>query len=182
MNIWPDLIKLIQLKPRFLFGIWFSGSIIIFGPDLLINGLGLDSFRLNYRIWIGLVTLCAFSFWLVQLIPFIQNKWLIRKRKNTVIQSLESLSDAEFALLLYCYENNRRTICLEITHSTASALCQKGLLDRSGVEIGSSIAWPFTVPFFVWEKLPGILTGERNKKPEIRRLLALYENKSWMSL
>lgn len=149
---WPDWLKVIQLKARFLFGIWLIGAFILFLPDRFADEFGIKTIRENYRGWIGIGTLAAFAFWLVQLIPSFQNRRAIKKIREEIIQSVNSLSPEEQLLLAFCLWRNQQTITLEITHRAAGALVAKGMLIRAD-GIGDTLAWPFTVPDFLWNHL-----------------------------
>lgn len=152
MSAWPDWLKLIQLKPRFLFGIWLVGVLVLFIPETVAGKFGIDVLRNNYRAWIGLATLAAFAFWVVQLIPGFQQRRLAKLRKKEVLKSLDSLSSEEWFLLAYCLHRGQQTICLKMGDKAATALCQKGLL-VCGTGVGDPLGWPFTIPMFVWEHL-----------------------------
>lgn len=152
MSGWSGWLKAIQLKPRFLFGLWLLGAIILFLPDAVAESFGIRDIRQSFRGWIGIGTLAAFAFWCVQLIPFYRAKRNTKNLRERVVRSLGSLSQEEWLLLAYCSNRNQRTIPLEITHRAANALVAKGILIRAS-GVGDSLAWPFTIPEFLWEHL-----------------------------
>ena len=47
MSVWSfDWIKVIQLKARYLFGIWFAGALILFSPISLAEKMGITISKL----------------------------------------------------------------------------------------------------------------------------------------
>jgi hypothetical protein len=148
----PDLLKVIQLKPRFLFGIWFLGSLVLLLPIRIIEVLGLGDIRGALSPWLGLVTLSAFSFWLVQLIPEYQKLRARRRMREEMTRSLEFISPEEWILLAYCLKNNQQTITLSIVDRVAGSLAARGILVRAA-GVWNQLAWPFTLHKIIWEHL-----------------------------
>ena len=147
-----EWLKVLQLKPRFLFGLGLVGMLLLFFPDGWAAKFGFRSIVENYRGWIGLGTIVSFAFWLVQLVPSWRQTRALKKHRQDVIHSLSSLSSEEAFLLGFCLHRNQRTLTLEMTHRAANALKAKGLLQMAS-GIGNQLAWAFTVPDFVWEHL-----------------------------
>ncbi|HEU6449655.1 MAG TPA: super-infection exclusion protein B [Verrucomicrobiae bacterium] len=170
MSPWPDWLKVIQLKPRFLFGLWLLGAIILLSPNGIAENFGIKNIRESFRGWIGIGTLAAFAFWCVQLIPLYQTKRNNKKRRQKIIQALNSLSGEERVLLAYCVCRNQQTINLEITHRAASALVAKSMLVMAS-GIGNQLAWPFSIPDFLWEHLrdnpDAVLQGIAHDDPQL---------------
>ena len=149
---WPDWLKVIQLKPRFLFGIWGLGALLLFLPDKTISVFGAVALRDSYRPWIGVTTLAAFVFWVVQLVPHMHQYISRWKQRREVIRSLESLSEEEWLILAYCMERNQRTITLTLADRVAGSLMAKGLLVMAS-GLGNQLAWPNTIPTHLWKHL-----------------------------
>ncbi len=152
MSAWPDWLKLIQLKPRFLFGIWLFGALLLFLPDRVAAGFGINDIRTALRGWIGILTLLALTFWLVQLLPLWHVKRSVKRAREQAFRSLQSLSAEEWQLVAYCLNRGQQTITLEVTHRAAGALKAKGIFLMAG-GVGNSLAWPFTIPDFLWKYL-----------------------------
>jgi len=150
-----DALDAIQLKPRFLFGIFLLGLLLLVLPAAITNVLGVTELRGQIRPWVGIATLAAFAFWSVQLWPRLSGWCQRRQARRAVLKSLDSLSAEESLILAYCLSRNRLTVLLATASrewNTATGLCEKGLLRRASV--GHSIlAVPFTVPDFVWTEL-----------------------------
>ena len=171
MTAFPDLLKVIQLKPRFLFGLSLVGLLLIFFPDALAAKFGFGEIRGTYRGWIGVGTIIAFAFWLVQLVP----AWLqmrdAKRYRSEVLGRIESLSPEEWLLLAFCVNRSQQTLTLEVTHRAANALKAKGLLAMAG-GVGNQLAWPYTVPGFVWSHISGdsrvLFPHEEHENPQVQ--------------
>lgn len=150
-----DALDVIQLKPRFLFGIFLVGLLLVVLPGAAANVLGVTALRDQIRPWIAIATLAAFAFWLVQLWPIASGWWQRRQHQKAIIARLDSLSEDERALLAYCLARNRSTLLLEANErwfNAATALCQKGLMQKATGVI-DACAWPHTIRDFVWAEL-----------------------------
>src|ERR1700676_1644054 len=101
MGLWPDWLKVIQLQPRFLFGLWLLGVLLLFLPTHAATFLGIASIRDHYRPWIGVGTLGAFAFCLVQLVPAIARTRSGRKYRAAVLKNLDGLTREERFELAY---------------------------------------------------------------------------------
>lgn len=147
-----EWLKVIQLKPRFLFGLLVLGLMLLLFPDSWATRFGFQGIRDSFRGWIGIGTLCALAFWLIQLIPFWRETRAIKRHKASVIDAISSLSPEEQMLLAFCVDRNQRTLTLEITHRVANALKSKGML-VAATGTGNSLAWAFTIPSHLWDYL-----------------------------
>jgi len=152
MSMWMDWLKIIQLKPRFLFGIWFFGALLLGLPQGLAEIFSLSEIRNSFRPWLGLLTLLSFSFWLVQLIPTGSSYLARRRLRKTLIRYLEFLSPEEWILLAYCLKNNQQTITLSIVDRVAGSLVARGILERAA-GVGNQMSWPYTIHNIVWDYL-----------------------------
>ncbi len=174
MSVWPDWLKVIQLQPRFLFGLCVLGALLLFLPAHAATALGIVEIRDHYRPWIGLGTLSAFAFWIVQLIPGITRIRSERKYRAAVLKNLAGLTGEERFQLAYCIHRGQRTMYLRLIDSAAQSLCSKGLLvpgDR-----GSILSLPFTIPLFAWDHIranPNTILRESEWKRS--DLLAAFE-------
>lgn len=152
MTTWTDWLKVIELKPRFLFAIWLVGSLVIFLPEPVAERLGTQEIRETLSPWLGLGTLAAFSFWLVQLIPLYREIRARQRYRAAAIRALDSISPEEWVLVAYCLKQNQQTITLSMIDREACSLEARGLLQRAD-GIGNRLSWPYTIPTFLWEHL-----------------------------
>lgn len=149
MSFSSDWLKAIQLKPRFLFGIWFLGMLVLFLPDFVAARFGIVEARIALQPWIGLGTLAAFSFWVIQLIPSLSSYWRKLKVRRQIIRALDFTSPEEWVLLAYCLKQNQQTVTLSLVDRAAKSLAARGILEPAG-GVGNQLAWPYTIPTFLW--------------------------------
>jgi hypothetical protein len=154
-GIWPDWLKAIQLKARYLFGLWLLGLLILLMPKAWADALRITPIRDTAGGVIGIATMAALVFWLVALLQTFQD-WRERCKRRTAIRlSLDTLSRQERWLLAYCLIRKRQTLLLSRISSSgnvAAGLCQKGLMiPAAGVQ--NRFAWPYSIPPFVWREL-----------------------------
>lgn len=147
-----DWIKVIQLRPRFLFGVFLITAFLLFAPSSLLSKLGISIQETWWKPYIGYLCLGSFIFWIVQMWPKVIY-WLDRKKyERTVINRLDSLSNEEWSIILYCLLKNQQTIIIPGIHSKASALVSKDILCYSRGSF-SALAYPFLIPDFLWKYL-----------------------------
>jgi len=159
MNLFSDWFKAIQLKPRFLFGFFILGILILLLPKDFAYFFGITDLRNQYRGWIGVGTLAAFCFWLVQLWPKFRD-WLdARQEEKKVLKNLNTLTKKEYLVLAFrLHRGTQRWNETEETreidfgeygdskHEIYSSLFQQGLLLEESVSI-------YQIPLFVWKHL-----------------------------
>jgi hypothetical protein len=143
MSAWPDWLKVIQLSPRFLFGLFVLGVMFLLLPDCAADFLGFTSIRTQYRGFVGIGTLAALIFCAVQLFPLAVKSIRRRQARNQTLASLDSLSVEERLLLAYCFFRGQKTVTLRFVDGVARALVAKGLL-VAATGAGSILEWPFT--------------------------------------
>ena len=145
-------LQIIHLKPRSLFGISIVGILLLFNPYGILISFGLENIVDEYRGLIGFITLVTIVFFVIELIPWIKNKYFIHSYNKQVLSYLESLSQDESFMLLYCKKNNMRSLSLSLTNSIANSLVSKGILEQAG-GTGNMTAWTYTVSDVVWNKI-----------------------------
>lgn len=65
-NYFSWLLKILDLKSRYLFGVCLFCSILIFSPKSWLATLGLYHILEQYRGWVGFVGFAVFIIWLVK--------------------------------------------------------------------------------------------------------------------
>jgi hypothetical protein len=152
MSFPVDWLKAIQLKPRYLFGIFMLGLLIVLLPKPITDTFGITEFREHYRSWVGLFTLAAFCLWLVHLWPWFYSRFVDTPRqKKTVSNYLDTLNELELFILRYCLFKGCQTVYLPFGNKVAQSLSQKGIVVPYSV--GDQIAFPYTIPTQVWNVL-----------------------------
>jgi hypothetical protein len=153
---WESVVKAVQLKPRYLFGIALAGFVVaLLLPDSLSDYLGMTTVLSVGRGWVSLAAILAFCLGIVQLFPSVQEWWCARKHRAIMLAQLDSLSKEEKLLLAYCVSRKRRTLLLDLNSTpanVAAGLSQKGLM-QPAMGTQNIFAWPHTVPTFVWEEI-----------------------------
>jgi hypothetical protein len=152
MSFSVDWLKAIQLKPRFLFAFGVLGSFIIFLPQSAARSFGFTDIPKSLRPLIGIATLGSFTFWVVQLIPEYRIFQSRKREKHRLVEALDSISGGEWVVLAYCLDINQQTIPLSLADRAGGMLASKGMLLRSG-GTGNQLAWPHTIPDFLWTYL-----------------------------
>ena len=179
MSAWFfDWIKAIQLKARYLFGIWFAGALILFSPISLADKMGITNFRQTHKHWIGLATIVAFVFWFISIWGIFHNYRKRQKREAAILEKVKFLSPEEKTILAYCVDRQQQSISLEITEKSASLLSQKGLLIK-GSGVHDVLYWPHTIPDFLWSHLctfKELIFGDLENQ-EAKQVLKRFENK-----
>jgi len=152
---WESVVKAVQLKPRYLFGIALAGFVVALLPDSLSDHLGMTTILSVSRGYISLAAILAFCLGIVQLFPSVQEWWRTRKHRAIMLAQLDSLSKEEKLLLAYCVSRKRRTLLLVLFSTpanVAAGLSQKGLI-QPAMGTQNTNAWPHTIPAFVWEEI-----------------------------
>ncbi|MCB9026110.1 MAG: superinfection exclusion B family protein [Bdellovibrionaceae bacterium] len=152
MKSLESYLKVIQLKPRFLFGLLAFGLIMILFPDDLATKFGFQKLRADYRGWIGIGTIAVFCMWLMQLIPAINRKYKGWQAKKTVLARLYTLSEYERDDLLHCIYKNQQTINASMIDGSVHGLTTKGILVM-GTGTGNRMSWPYTIPDYIWNHI-----------------------------
>ena len=156
-----DFLKLLfKVELGTLCGVVLFGVITLSLPDKAAHWLAVDRFRIDHGQEIGIATLFAFCLATTQ---FVHMWWKSRKQqlqriqmKEDILKGLEALSEEEQQLLAYCVNRQRRTFHARTASkifNTAVGLQQKHLLISGGPSY-SILAVPFTIPDYVWERLP----------------------------
>ncbi|MCK4356754.1 super-infection exclusion protein B, partial [Candidatus Bipolaricaulota bacterium] len=110
MSKFLDILKAIQLPPRFLLAASALGLLFLLMPVSWAQWLHIQGVLEDGRGWIALGTACAFAFGIAQLVPAMAR--LLRRRAaiRMRLKSLDSLSDGERILLGYCASRCKRTV------------------------------------------------------------------------
>ncbi len=180
--ILKDWLKVIQLRARYLFGIWIISLFFLFLPENLTSKFGFSLIIDEYRGWIGIITVCAFFFWIIQLIPIISKYLANRKQqiefRNKIEEHITTLSMEELIIIAFCLTRNQRTVNLPITYSAINSLRDKGFVTIATQ--GSIISCPFTIPSYVWNILQInrylIIPDELLERNDFRNALNRFED------
>lgn len=181
-NSIAEFLKVI-LSPKYLFGIWFIGFIILFAPESITDKFGLTEFIKSFRGWIGIISLISFSIWVSVLGVYFWNSLKERNLNNKyskeskleTLEQIRHLSQEEIFYLWMCIDKNQQTFVGYFFNPHITALVSKGLLLHPSL----TDAWncPFTIPSFVWDYL---LKNKKSFLPknidDLRSAYQTYEN------
>ena len=77
MSFWswlPDWVKTVRVRARYLFGVWCLGLLVLALPQWGAEFFGVTDFREVARPYVGVITLAAFVFWIIALVPWFQTR------------------------------------------------------------------------------------------------------------
>lgn len=149
-----DLLKVIELKIRYFFAVWIFGALLIFLPEEIKTKMAV-TIPENIRPWIGFATLAFFVLWfvlaIIHVISYLHSKYKDYQMRDDVLDQLNTLSDRERDIFIFCLSRNQRTIQRNITDGAVNSLMTKRLLTIA--RQGSVLSMPYTIPDFVWKRL-----------------------------
>lgn len=155
------ILEFVKLSPRQLIILSVIGIAVLFIPEDLARGLGLNNLPRPIRTTIGILTLFSTLSLIVHIADYfikaIQKRRRTHANQQVVLARLSSLSDNEYRIMSHCITMNQQTVTIHLlneANSAALALCSKGLLQQSiGGNRASMIVThepSYTIPDFVW--------------------------------
>jgi hypothetical protein len=132
---WPQLlISFRKISPAAMLAAAAAASIVLFGPDELVAGIGLREFRDTYRPWLGSALVASLSI-LAALVAHGSWDWLqgvLRRRgkRNQLKQYLLELTPREKEYLRPYIIGDQTVGVFEIGDGIAMGLCGKQILYR----------------------------------------------------
>jgi len=150
MSSVADWLKAVDIKPRYFFGIAAIGLLLLFLPENIANRFGVCELRSEYGGWIGAGTIAAMVFWMVQLLPLLSEGLARRKSNQKLIRELLELPDAEWFLLAYCLERNKRRFWFDPDAPIIDALHIKDMIRPIATYSGMR-KHQYTIPDGIWK-------------------------------
>lgn len=145
--------KILDIGPLKIFGLWLITACLLFLPEHIANAFGISALRNQYRGWIGMVSLSLLCWWIVQMVPHANARYVDKKAKSAlpakITSTLVTLNAMERLVLYHCLNTNVQTIYLPFGFPYAASLSSKGLLNAAPPP-GRSPSWPYTIPDDVW--------------------------------
>jgi Super-infection exclusion protein B len=155
-NYAEAFLKALQIAPRFLIALAVIGLTILLLPPEWAALFGVDNLRVEYRPWIGVVTIASLILWAVHYmarIPdWMQKRRRVAQQKRSALKNIETLAREERLLLAFFLYHGAPTRYIPVNYAPARSLCSKGLLRTVG-GTGHMFSWPYTIPDFVWTHL-----------------------------
>ena len=154
MSNLPDWLRIFELRPKYIFGLWLLGCLVLFLPKNMTDAMGITPTIDPYRGWIGIATLGAFVLWLIQLQPWepVANWYRGYELHKHFQLTLDNLSEEERILLAYCIARKQKTIHLSATNPIATSLRDKGFFEIVPGFMKYR-AVPYAIPLPAWEEL-----------------------------
>ena len=149
--------ELLNLKPRFWFGILLSTSALLFLPSKALDRLGLKDFRDTQKTWIGLVFLgsnvflgsyAAGEIWSIG-----QKKYLDQRQIKLQHNQMFDLSPPEKMVLREYTENQETTRYFQISDGIVNGLVAKGILYCSSNVGVHYMSFSFNLQPWAWKYL-----------------------------
>ena len=170
------LLDWIKLSPRYLFVLALVFGLLLFGPDVLLNQLGVVHFVDKFRMYIGLGFLLFSALYLVAIIHFIytcaKDKIAERGRIKIRKERLQNLTDEEKRILGYYITKQVRTQSLAINNGTVNDLNKIGCLYLASRFSHGLEYFPFNITTWAWDYLnknPHLVHMEPAEEPPVRR-------------
>jgi hypothetical protein len=152
MQNWTWLKDLITLKALPASILFLVGLFILIIPDKIAKFLSIETFRKEYRSWIGILTILAGVTLLCRLVRYSFLAFRKLNTKREILKQLSALSREEKLILYSCVRNNSATVLAPQGNCFLQALCSKGLMEKAG-GTGTIISWPYIVPTWIWKYL-----------------------------
>ena len=145
----------LRLPQRARWALTIVAGLMLWGPDRFIDGLGLQEFIDEYRIYLGVVFLVLLATALPDALQMATGegwrRWQARRRRQHPEECLSALTEPEKDLVRRYINEGTRTQNLEISDGVASGLVSASVLYRaSDVSIGMMF-FPYNMQPWAWE-------------------------------
>lgn len=161
----PNLTDWLKLRPSHYFALAVVTGMLVLGPPILVQRLGLQPVVREYRPWIGVAFLLFVALWLVHgagpAIEWAKRKEKQRRLKNTQLATLESLTPAEKQILRRYIAGNTQTITLDMSRGEHARLEAHGIIYRPSSVSRAFTNFDFNLQPWAWDHL--------RKNPELLR-------------
>jgi hypothetical protein len=151
---WSKLIDWIKLSPKYLLPIILVSGILIFAPTSFLAILGLDTFIILARPWIGIIFLLSSSLLIVNIFYSVYD-WFKAEHKKKKIKGirqerLHKLTPREKEIFLGYILNDTRTQYLDYSDGVARGLEAEGFIFMSS-NVGDLDSWSYNIQPWVWD-------------------------------
>jgi hypothetical protein len=149
--------KLLKLSPRYLAGICFTASMILFAPVKLTDKLGVSEFADDYRFWIGVVFLLSSGLLIAAVVSRPANliSILVRDKlwRSKIQGYLKTLTEEEKQILRFYFLEETKTNYLRVSNGVAQGLVAHGIICQVAT-LGSAIdGHAFNITDAAWDYL-----------------------------
>lgn len=170
------LLDWIKLSPRYLFVLALVFGLLLFGPDVLLNKLGVVPFVDKFRMYVGIGFLLFSALYVVAIIHLIYtlSKDKVAERAMIKVQKkrLQNLTNEEKRILGSYIANQVRTQSLAFNNGTVNELHQLGFIYLAS-NLGHGLEYfPYNITPWAWDYLNKnihLLRMENVEEPPVRR-------------
>jgi len=160
------LVDVLKLAPRYLVAIALIAGALIFLPAEALAMLGLQTFSVEHRTWIGLallissgICLVSVALWLYESVRGALNRRSIRK---FIIEKLNRLTEDEKQILRYYFAKGTRSNTLKVDDGVVQELVMCRIIYRS-TQVGNLLeGFSHNINDLAWDYIhsnPHVLQG-----------------------
>jgi hypothetical protein len=171
MNI-GEYLSCLKLHPKYWFAIALIATTLIVAPSSVTNALGITSFVIESRMWIGIVCVVAWIILVTHILwdfkdrisDWLDQHCLLRAGK----MALQHLTPEERLLLASFISKQSKTQTLRIQSGVVAGLEQAGILYRAA-SLGNMNGFDYNLQQWAWEELtarPELLDPELKAETE----------------
>jgi hypothetical protein len=149
--------KLIKLSPRYLAGVCFASSVILFAPIDLADKLGVSKFADDYRFWIGVIFLLSAGLLISALVSrpaslisiFVRDKlW-----RSKIQGYLKTLTEEEKQIIRFYFLEETKTNYLRVSNGVAQGLVAHGVICQVATHGSAVDGHAFNITDPAWDYL-----------------------------
>lgn len=163
MEIWNAITSTAKLPARVILALWFALSAALFGPDQVIQKLGLSDLLEAYRGFAGAAWLVLLPLVLTQTLGWIRLRREAQRDRQALVsralKAIANLDGKEQAVLREFVLLDQNTVQLPLDHPVVAGLIDNGVLVNVGEYIEHSLAG-LTGSFAISDRVRPHLTNE----------------------
>ena len=168
-----NIIEFLTLSNKILAAIMLATGLIMFLPDVLINKLSLDTFKMNYGFIVGVAFLISFSILFIELLikgyTWGSNKLVDKRVKKNSEKALIALDIYQKAIVYSLYVKENHTLELPISDGITKYLEYKMIITKAATQHFIS---DLSNPKFPYMLQPWVIEKLKND----RELIKLFES------
>ncbi len=164
-----SLVDVLKIAPRYLAAIALIAGSLIFLPTETLAMLGLQTFSLEHRTWIGLVLLVSSGICLVSVVLWlydsVRGAFNRRSIRKFIIDKLGRLTEDEKQILRYYFAKGTRSNTLKVDDGVVQELVMCRIIYRS-TQVGNLLeGFSHNINDLAWDYIhsnPQVLQGSTN--------------------
>ena len=143
----------IKLPPKYIFALSIVSGIVLYGPNSISEGLGLDLFLNDYRKFVGVFFLLTVFLLFAHIIGFLKIKYEKHTNSKKLKKRLFELTVIEKKILSKYIDNNTRTEYFNFTDGVILGLVHEHVLYRTSNISDNPPVFPFNIQPWAWDYL-----------------------------